>query len=64
MNQKRSNEIEKYCALCEHSTPSYEDDKVLCDIKGIVSGGHKCRKYRYDPLKRIPTKIILPEAEN
>ena len=49
-------EIEKYCAYCEHSIPTYDKDRVLCDKKGIVLGGYKCRKFRYDPQKRVPTK--------
>ena len=44
-------EIEKYCAYCEHSVPTYE--------QGIVSGVYKCRKFKYDPQKRKPTKKLM-----
>ena len=27
---------------------------MLCSRRGIVPMYHKCRKFRYDPLKRIP----------
>ena len=52
-------EIEKYCAYCEHSVPTYEQEHVLCEIKGIVSGGYKCRKFKYDPQKIKPTKKLM-----
>jgi hypothetical protein len=60
---KQYNEIEKYCAYCEHSVPTYDKDRVLCDKKGIVSGGYKCRRFSYDPLKRTPIKKILKADE-
>lgn len=51
-------EIEKYCAYCEHSIPTYDKEHFLCDKKGIVCGGFKCRKFRYDPQKRTPAKQV------
>ena len=47
-------EYEKICLYCEHAAPSYDRDVMCCDIKGIVKCGYKCRKFIYDPLKRIP----------
>ncbi len=47
-------EYEKICLYCEHAAPAYESDHMCCDLKGIVSSGFKCRKFIYDPLKRIP----------
>ena len=29
---------------------------MLCSRRGIVPMYHKCRKFRYDPLKRVPAK--------
>ena len=59
MKSGHKNEIEKYCAYCEHSIPTYEKERVLCDKKGVVSGGYKCRRFSYDPQKRTPAKKIL-----
>ena len=56
MKNKENIEIEKYCAYCEHSTPTYDSENFLCDKKGIVLGGYKCRKFKYDPQKRTPAK--------
>ena len=30
------------------------DEEILCCKRGIVPIDHACRKFRYDPCKRIP----------
>lgn len=47
--------IERACAYCAHGTV-LEDGQVLCMKKGIRSTDDKCRKFKYDPCKRIPSK--------
>ena len=47
--------IEKSCAYCAFST-KLDEEQVLCTKKGVVSICGKCRKFRYDPCKRIPVK--------
>ena len=47
-------EYEKICLYCEHAASAYDPECMLCDIKGVVKSGFKCRKFTYDPLKRIP----------
>lgn len=47
--------IEKSCSYCQYGTV-LEDDLVLCIKKGVVSASGKCRKFRYDPIKRVPIK--------
>lgn len=46
--------IEKSCAYCAYGT-NLEDDQILCVKKGVVKSG-KCRKFSYEPTKRIPLK--------
>lgn len=46
--------IEKSCAYCAYGT-RLEDDQILCVKKGVVKSG-KCRKFSYEPTKRIPLK--------
>lgn len=46
--------IEKSCTYCCHGTV-LSDEQVLCIKKGVVPMG-KCRKFRYDPCKRVPPK--------
>lgn len=47
--------IQKSCAYCAHAV-KLDDDQVLCMKRGVVAIDRKCRKFEYDPLKRIPTK--------
>lgn len=47
--------IERSCAYCLYGT-KLEEDRILCSKKGLRSIEGKCRKFQYDPCKRIPTK--------
>ena len=47
--------IERSCSYCQYAT-HLEDGQVLCVKKGLKSIDDKCRKFRYDPLKRVPAK--------
>ena len=47
--------MEKSCSYCRFGT-MLENDLALCTKRGVVSADRKCRKFSYDPLKRIPTK--------
>ena len=47
--------IEKSCTYCRFGT-ILEDGLALCAKRGVVSSYCKCRKFRYDPIKRIPAK--------
>jgi hypothetical protein len=50
-----SKDIEPHCAYCEHAV-YLRDDKVMCLKKGVMPAVGSCRKFRYDPLKRVPPK--------
>ena len=47
--------IEKSCSYCRFAAP-IDDRQLLCTKRGVVSADHKCRKFRYDPCKRIPPR--------
>ena len=47
--------IERSCSYCLYST-QMELEMVLCSKKGLKCAGDKCRKFKYDPTKRIPAK--------
>ena len=47
--------IEPDCAYCLYGT-NLEEDHILCAKKGMKCAGDKCRKFKYDPTKRIPQK--------
>lgn len=48
--------IPRSCTYCAHGT-ALESDQVLCYKKGAVSAFTSCKKFRYDPCKRIPPKM-------
>ena len=47
--------IARSCSYCEYGT-AIDAEQVLCIKKGVVSVCGKCRKFSYDPCKRIPAK--------
>lgn len=47
--------MEKSCTYCRFGT-MLEDGMALCTKRGVVLTSRKCRKFRYDPIKRIPVK--------
>lgn len=55
---KNYGNYECICAFCENASNIYDDDSMICNAKGVVSKSYSCRKFVYDPLKRIPPKAI------
>ena len=52
--------IEPQCAFCEHGTPIGDSNTVLCrKVGGVMHSFSKCKKFKYDPLKREPKHIKL-----
>ncbi len=47
--------IEPDCALCIHCMAK-DQYTMHCKIKGVMAPGDPCRKFQYDPTKRIPGK--------
>lgn len=47
--------IQRSCSYCQFST-KIDEDQVLCSKKGMKGCDDKCRKFVYDPCKRIPPK--------
>lgn len=47
--------IDRYCTYCKFAG-KINDEQVICQKCGIVPSTHKCRRFRYDPLKRTPPK--------
>lgn len=52
----------KACKHCKHCT-LIDDSLVLCIKRGIVSADGSCRKFHYDPCKRIPLKAKAPDFQ-
>lgn len=46
---------EPQCAYCEYAEITKGSDMVVCrKIGGVMQIFSKCKKFRYDPLKREP----------
>ena len=54
--------IDPACAYCSNGTATRTGDRIMCLKKGMVEPGFKCRRFKYDPLKRVPSnQAELPE---
>jgi hypothetical protein len=54
--------IEKSCSYCCYSA-KLDDEYILCVKRGVKPMYAKCRKFSYDPCKRIPAKPKSPDFE-
>ena len=48
------------CTTCLSGT-NFGDQQILCTKRGVMMDTDSCRKYRYDPCKRIPPSIKAPD---
>ena len=46
--------IEPACEYCRHGTGIRDNQMILCEKQGVVAPYYSCRKFVYDPLKRVP----------
>ena len=47
--------IPRSCSYCTCGT-KFSDEQILCTKHGVVSVYYSCRKFIYDPCKRVPSK--------
>lgn len=47
--------IDRNCAYCQFAG-KVDDETMICQKYGFVPAAHHCRKFRYDPLKRVPAR--------
>ena len=47
--------IERSCSYCLYGV-GLEEGRILCAKKGVKMADAKCRRFKYDPCKRIPPK--------
>lgn len=52
--------IPRACQYCTHGA-TLDENQMLCAKRGVVAPDASCRKFRYDPCKRVPPK---PKALN
>lgn len=48
------NSINPSCEYCARAKRSADGRVMLCGRQGIVPLYHHCRRFQYDPLKRVP----------
>jgi len=64
MKEMFNKKMEPACAYCSYGNKSMDGKTILCLKKGAVSPEYSCRKFKYDPLKREPKRLlILPDTE-
>lgn len=54
MSRKLLGNVTPKCAYCKHGVISSDGESVLCRKKGVLDKNSGCKKFSYDPLKRIP----------
>lgn len=54
--------IERSCLYCAYGT-KLDDESILCTKRGVVLADSKCRKFLYDPTKRVPAKPKAPDFQ-
>lgn len=47
--------IQKSCAYCAFGV-KLDDEQILCSKRGTMPTEGKCRKFEYDPCKRVPPR--------
>ena len=50
-------DVEPRCAYCKRGA-RLDEERVMCLKKGIVDAGGACRRFQYDPLKRVPPRPV------
>ena len=55
------NNISPACEYCAFARRAADGRVMLCDKRGVVPMYHHCRRFRYDPLKRVPYRQPAPE---
>ena len=49
------------CSYCQNGRFSEDGSFILCEKMGAVLPYHSCRKYVYNPTKRVPSKPLKLE---
>lgn len=46
------------CVYCKNGEKSEDGTLIFCMKKGILPPDYSCRKFKYDPLERIPKEPL------
>ena len=50
-----SKNVDPRCMYCSLGRPMWRS-QIGCVYQGVVKEHHHCKRFRYDPLRRIPAK--------
>lgn len=54
--------IDPSCSYCKYGS-TIGDGEVVCIKRGVIPAWHSCRRFSYDPLKRIPPRPQMLSSE-
>ncbi len=54
-------DIEPRCIYCAHGN-AVNDREVVCPRKGVTDAAYHCKRFKYDPLKRVPPRPVKLET--
>ncbi len=57
-------DISPKCEYCELGIKTSSGKEVLCRRMGVMQPDSYCKKFKYDPLKRVPKTAELPSGYN
>ena len=58
------NDIIPKCAYCERCVLTDDQKTALCEKRGFTTLDGSCKKFVYDPLKRVPDPALqLPDFQ-
>ena len=49
-------DISASCSYCVHGRIAPNKESILCKKSGLVDVDYSCKKFKYDPLKRVPPR--------
>lgn len=49
--------VEPACEYCKNGLISQDKQMILCKHRGVVAPFYHCRRFSYDPTRRIPKKM-------
>ena len=55
--------IDRACGYCQYAG-KVDGETMICQKYGVVPALHHCRKFRYDPLKRVPSRPSVKPLAN
>lgn len=59
-----SKEISPKCLYCSYGRSVNDSKEILCKKTGVMQPDSCCKKFKYDPLKRVPERIKLKSDFN